>query len=109
MSFQSDGHVYVWHKDTCALLEVLEGHEHVVNCVAWNPQEPGLFASASDDRTVRLWQSSSVAEGMSSASTAVSLHDSHLALNFQHQQWLEQTASGASSTALNEDNMDMVF
>ncbi len=48
----ADSHVYVWHKDTGALLEVLEGHDQSVNSVAWNPVETGLFASSSDDCTM---------------------------------------------------------
>ncbi|KAF8609924.1 WD40 repeat-like protein [Ceratobasidium sp. AG-I] len=56
LSGSEDQRIYVWRRDTGALLEVLSGHgAGCVNDVAWNPREPGLFASCSDDRTVRLW------------------------------------------------------
>ena len=44
--------MYVWHKDSGGLLEVLEGHNAAVTDVAWNPVYPNLFASCSDDYTV---------------------------------------------------------
>ena len=66
ISGSEDAKVYVWHRATAALVEVATGHEAgSVNAVAWrraNREIDGaharpLFASASDDRTVRIWQS----------------------------------------------------
>jgi len=35
-------------------MERLSGHEGTVNCVAWNPTNPHMFASAGDDHEVRM-------------------------------------------------------
>lgn len=52
----ADGKVYVWHRDTGVNVHILEGHGGgSVNAVAWNTKHGGMFASASDDRTVRVW------------------------------------------------------
>ena len=49
--------MYVWHRDSASLLEILPGHgEGSVNSVAWNPKNEGMFASCSDDHTIRIWE-----------------------------------------------------
>ena len=50
-----DSKVYIWHKENGTLIETLEGHtKGCVNAVAWNPADSSMFASAGDDRIVRM-------------------------------------------------------
>lgn len=50
-----DNRVYVYHRATGRKLFALPGHQNVVNTVAWNPVVHTMFASGSDDGTVRVW------------------------------------------------------
>jgi len=54
-SINPDCQVYLWQRHHNRLLEVLPGHSNLVNSVAWSTADPTIFASASDDNTVRLW------------------------------------------------------
>ena len=50
-----DSKVYIWHKENGTLIETLEGHTGgCVSDVAWNPTDSSMFASAGDDRIVRM-------------------------------------------------------
>ncbi|PKK17541.1 cytosolic iron-sulfur assembly component 1, partial [Columba livia] len=45
------------HQPTFALAaHVPRAHSQDVNCVAWNPKEPGLLASCSDDGEIAFWK-----------------------------------------------------
>ena len=50
-----DAMVYVWQRENGNLVETLPGHSGSINCVAWNPKNPHMFASAGDDRLVRMY------------------------------------------------------
>ncbi|ERF68823.1 hypothetical protein EPUS_06267 [Endocarpon pusillum Z07020] len=58
VSGSEDSMIYVWHKDNGCLIQKLRGHAYCVNAVAWNPGDPGMFASAGDDCRVRIWSCS---------------------------------------------------
>ncbi|CAD0092021.1 unnamed protein product [Aureobasidium vineae] len=50
-----DSRVYIWRKHTGQLVVALEAHPPgTVNSVAWHPTNPAIFASAGDDRRVRM-------------------------------------------------------
>ncbi|KAF2140338.1 glycoside hydrolase family 1 protein [Aplosporella prunicola CBS 121167] len=55
VSGSEDSKVYVWRSNG-HLVEALEAHRTgCVNSVAWHPKDPNIFASAGDDRTVRMY------------------------------------------------------
>jgi WD40 repeat protein len=71
LSGSEDAYIYIWKRRTGQLFARLSGHTGTVNAVSWSPTEPALFASASDDGTVRLWSTPDRANG------AVEMEDAH--------------------------------
>mmetsp|Transcript_23569 Transcript_23569/g.65057 ORF Transcript_23569/g.65057 Transcript_23569/m.65057 type:complete len:410 (+) Transcript_23569:1001-2230(+) len=55
VSGSEDSQIYIWCRNTGALLKVLSGHSRSVNSVSWSPKDPYMLASASDDDTIWIW------------------------------------------------------
>jgi WD repeat-containing protein 26 len=55
VSGSEDSRIYIWRRNGM-LVEALDAHEEgCVNAVAWHPTDARIFASAGDDRKVRIW------------------------------------------------------
>ncbi|KAL7680041.1 putative translation initiation factor, beta propellor-like domain, WD40-repeat-containing [Plasmopara halstedii] len=54
-SGSEDGKVFVWERESGKLAITLDGHSSVVNEVVCHPIHTNVIATASDDKTIRLW------------------------------------------------------
>lgn len=57
-----DCKVFVYHRQTAEKLAELSGHVGSVNAVAFNPVDPRMMISASDDNTIIIWGTKELAE-----------------------------------------------
>ncbi|KAF9193419.1 hypothetical protein BGZ50_007491 [Haplosporangium sp. Z 11] len=55
VSGSEDSKVHIWHRDNANLIQSLDGHTQAVTMITWNPTNQTMFASASDDNTIRIW------------------------------------------------------
>lgn len=54
MSGSDCGHIFIWHKETCELVMIMEADHHVVNCLQPHPFDP-VLASSGIDYDIKLW------------------------------------------------------
>ncbi|KAJ0299350.1 hypothetical protein COL516b_009230 [Colletotrichum fioriniae] len=54
VSGSEDGNILIWHKNSGAAVERLEGHQPRTNAVTWNPADPCMLASCGDDGKVKI-------------------------------------------------------
>lgn len=94
----TDGSVYVWHRDTGVLLEKLDGHgAGSVNAVAWNPVNERMFASCSDDGTVRIWESTLGVEDAAHAQAGLETNGKGKGKVREGMDWYDGGTSSSSS------------
>ncbi|QUC19588.1 uncharacterized protein UV8b_03829 [Ustilaginoidea virens] len=54
VSGSEDGYVFIWHKNIGAAVERLPGHIKRCNGAAWNPADPCMLASCSDEGSIKM-------------------------------------------------------
>lgn len=62
------GDVLLWHWPSQTSLDRLSGHRLAVNTISWNPADPHMLVSASDDATLRVWTSTKISGRTSESS-----------------------------------------
>jgi WD40 repeat protein len=54
-SSSGDNLIKIWNTITYALVATLTGHIGLVNSLAFDPSRPGIMASGSDDKIIKIW------------------------------------------------------
>ncbi|KAL4929303.1 WD repeat-containing protein [Aspergillus undulatus] len=54
VSGSDSGHLFIWERDTCKLVNILKGDDEVINVVQGHPYEPTIAASGIDD-TIKIF------------------------------------------------------
>ncbi|KAI4961430.1 hypothetical protein J4E86_000458 [Alternaria arbusti] len=68
VSGSEDSRIYIWRSNGL-LIEALDAHSNgCANSVAWHPKDPTTFASAGDDKRIRIWKPASASPMPSSSS-----------------------------------------
>ncbi|EGC32525.1 hypothetical protein DICPUDRAFT_49561 [Dictyostelium purpureum] len=55
LSSSDDMFIKLWDYEKWTNIQVFEGHSHYVMSMAWNPKDTNVFATASLDKTVKVW------------------------------------------------------
>ncbi|KAF4841146.1 WD repeat-containing protein [Colletotrichum siamense] len=72
VSGSEDGNILIWHKNSGAAVERLEGHQPRTNAVSWNPADPCMLASCGDDGKVKVWSNKNQSTTLRSLHSAAS-------------------------------------
>jgi len=56
LSAGKDGTMKLWSASNLEAIQEVRGHEQTINHVALHPTDPGLFYTASNDKTVKVWR-----------------------------------------------------
>ncbi|KAG5999232.1 hypothetical protein E4U43_002192 [Claviceps pusilla] len=55
VSGSEDGNMFIWHKNMGDAVERLPGHVKRCNGATWNPADPCMLASCSDEGPIKIW------------------------------------------------------
>ncbi|KAG6041249.1 hypothetical protein E4U41_005290 [Claviceps citrina] len=55
VSGSEDGNIFIWHKNIGAAIVRLSGHPKRCNGATWNPADPCMLVSCSDEGPIKIW------------------------------------------------------
>lgn len=75
MSGSDCGHIFIWDRKTAELVMLLQGDQHVVNCLQPHPTLPYL-ATSGIDYDIKIWAPTNAENGFNkdSAETVIDFH-----------------------------------